>query len=270
MVRPDTIFDFGEPRVSENGGTYYVYEVDGGVIPDPNHKESRLDLTMSYAHSANAAFAKMGDQLDPEVLIDYASRMGFSNEDYTRRFPFDLTVSLPQLAGDLDMLRQNNLLQASTGFGQGELLTTPINMAMVVEAVLNDGNIPVPYLVESIRDPEGGVIRERPRHELVRGVMRRETAQQVKAIMESAVQRSYGGANFIGMEGVTMGGKTGTAQVGGDQAPHSWFTGFAEGNGRSVVVVVVLENGGTGAPAIPIFQAVARAAIQQMMAEGDR
>ena len=86
QVKPDTIFDFGEPRVSEDGSMYYVYEVDGGVIPDPNHKENRLDLAMSYVYSANAAFAKIGDDMDPDVMIDYASRFGFSNPDYTKRF----------------------------------------------------------------------------------------------------------------------------------------------------------------------------------------
>jgi cell division protein FtsI/penicillin-binding protein 2 len=76
QVTPDTVFDFGEP-VTDGSGTYYVYRVDGGIIPDPNHKERQLDLTMSYARSANAAFARIGDEMPPDTLLDYAGRFGF-------------------------------------------------------------------------------------------------------------------------------------------------------------------------------------------------
>jgi penicillin-binding protein A len=265
QVKPDTVFDFGEPRVRTDGSIYYVYEVDGGTIPDGNHKQRQLDLTMSYAYSANAAFAKLGDDMNPDVMIDYASRLGFSTKDYAARFPFEIPVSAPQLANDINSIRTNNLLRASTGFGQGELLTTPINMAMVVESVLNDGSIPVPYFVESISDPGGRVLRKQPSQHLVRGIMNAETAHQVKGIMTAMVQRLMGGETFIGYKDVVMGMKTGTAQVGGDLLPHSWLIGYAEKGSRSIVVVVFLEHGGGSHEGIPFFQKVAQAAIAKYL-----
>jgi penicillin-binding protein A len=267
QVKPETVFDFGEPRVREDGTIYYVYEVDGGIIPDGNHKERQLDLTMSYAYSANAAFAKLGDDMNPDVMIDYASRLGFSTKNYTAHFPFELPLSAPQLANDINSIRTNNLLRASTGFGQGELLTTPLNMAMVVESVLNDGSIPVPYFVESIRDPQGQVIQKQPNHHTVRGVMKVETARQVKEIMTGMVQKFMGGESFIGYKDVVMGMKTGTAQVGGDLLPHSWLIGYAEKGSRSVVVVVFLEHGGGSSQGIPFFQKVAQAAIAKYLVQ---
>src|SRR5207248_697062 len=56
QVTPATVFDFGQRLSGPNGG-YYVYNVGGGVVPDPNHVEPQLSLEMSYAKSANAAFA---------------------------------------------------------------------------------------------------------------------------------------------------------------------------------------------------------------------
>ncbi|MBE0696811.1 MAG: penicillin-binding protein 2 [Anaerolineaceae bacterium] len=265
QATPETVFDFGEPRVGEDGSIYYVYEVDGGVIPDSNHKERQLDLTMSYAYSANAAFAKLGDEMNPDVLIDYASRLGFSAKDYTSRFPFELPVGEPQLANDVNSIRNNNLLRASTGFGQGELLTTPINMAMVVESILNNGSIPLPYFVESILAPGGRVIRKQANKHQVPGIMKAETARQAKEIMTAMVQKLAGGESFIGYKDVVMGMKTGTAQVGGDLLPHSWLIGFAEKGSRSVVVVVFLEHGGGSHAAIPFFQQVSRAAIAKYL-----
>ena len=76
-VSPDAVFDFGEPVQGANG-PYYVYRVGGGVITDPNHAEPRLSLELSYAKSANAAFAQIGDEMPADVLIDYAARFGFS------------------------------------------------------------------------------------------------------------------------------------------------------------------------------------------------
>lgn len=262
QVNGRTVFDFGEPRTDSQGRSYYVYEVDGGVIPDPNHKENRLGLDMSYAYSANAAFAKIGDDMDPDVMIEYARRMGFSDEDYTRRFPLELPVLIPQLAADVESIHTNNLLRAATAIGQGELLTTPINMAMVVLAVLNDGQIPVPYLVESIRDPEGGVIRTQPNKHIVRGIMSRRTAQQVKEIMVTSVEKGYASSGAV--PGAVVGGKTGTAQLGGNLAPHAWYIGFAEKDGKSVIIAVVVENGGEGSRvATPIFAQVAAVALGQ-------
>lgn len=261
MAKPDTIFNFGEPRIDQNGKKYYVYEVDGGIIPDRNHEQAQLDLTMSYAYSANAAFAKLGNDMAPDVMIDYASRLGFSTEDYPRHFPLELPVAESQLANNIDDIRTNNLLRASTGFGQGELLATPINMAMVVESILNEGSIPVPYLVQSIRDPQGNVLQNKPNNHVVRRVMRAETARDAKKIM-TAMLSFYGGPEqFTGQPGVTVGMKTGTAQVGGDLEPHAWNIGYVERGTQSAVIVIFLENAGGSRITIEPFQTLSRSIL---------
>jgi len=257
QITPDTVFDFGRARKDANGKTYYVYEVDGGVIPDPNHAESRLALPMAYAKSANAAFARIADEMPPEVLIEYAQRFGFSPPD-PGRFSVAIPTSTSQLAGNLDELRTNNLLQAATGIGQGELLATPLNMAMVVEAVVNDGDLPMPYFVEKIGTTDVSRTRR-----VLRNLMKGETAREVRDMMLTSVNRGSGRAAII--QGVTVGGKTGTAQLGGSQSPHAWFTGFAENGRNRVVIAVVVEHGGEGSvTAAPIFARVASVALEQL------
>lgn len=259
-VNMNTVFEYGQPRVDDNGRIYYVYTVDGFDIVDPNHKQDRLNLADSFAYSANAAFARLADQMPPEVLIEYGQRLGFSTPDYSRRFPLELQVSEPQLANDVDSLRTNNVLRASTGFGQGELLTTPLNLAMLIQAVVNDGSIPVPYFVESIHDEEDNIIQTRPSRHLVRGVMRAKTAREVRQIMIGVINHFQIGQNLV--PGAISGGKTGTAQLGGEQDPHGWFMGFSEKDGRVVVICVLLEGAkGGSAQALPVYSEIAKAAL---------
>ena len=260
-VKPDAVIDFGKPAsVAPNGHPVYTYSVDGGTIYDPNHVESRLSLQMCYVVSANVAFAKLADLMAPDTFISYGERLGFSTPDYTSRFPLELPVAVPQLANDVNSLRTNNLLRANTGYGQGELLTTPINMAMVVEAVVNNGNIPVPYLVESIKDPQGHVIQNRPSNHTVRNVMSASTAKFVHDAMAALVTKYY--PNVV--PGAVAGGKTGTAQLGGEDNPHGWFIGYATKGNRTLVGVVVMQNAGSGAAvAVPVWQQVMRAAMGQ-------
>ena len=261
QVTPDTIFDFGQ-QLSGPDGPYYVYAVGGGVIPDPNHSEAQLSLAMSYAKSANAAFARIGAEMPPAVLIDYAARFGIS-APAERAWSLELPLAPSQLAQDVQTLYANDLLRASTAIGQGELLTDPLTMAMVVLAVVNNGDLPLPYLVEAIRDPAGGVLQTQPARGVVRGLMQPGTAALVREMMITAATQGSGKPALV--DGLTVGGKTGTAQVGGDRLPHAWFIGFAEGTDRKVVIAVMVENAGEGhAVAAPIFARLADIAVRHL------
>ncbi len=255
---PDTVFEFGQP-VQSPAGPYYVYRVDGGVITDPNHTEPRLSLEMSYAKSANAAFGRIGNEMSPAILIDYAARFGFSAPS-NHPFPFDFDFSPAQLANNPSSLYTNNLLRAVTAIGQGELLTSPLNMGMVVLSVYNDGELPLPYLVYGERNHSGSQAVAQPQRVVIHNLMKPETAQIVRGMMETVVTKGSGGKAAIA--GVVVGGKTGTAQLGGSLPPHAWFTGFAQQGDRAVVVVVMIENGGEGSQvAAPIFASIAAAAL---------
>jgi peptidoglycan glycosyltransferase len=193
-------------------------------------------------------------------LISYAQQLGFSQED--NPLPLEIQVAPAQLANNLTELETNNVLQASTGFGQGELLASPLHMALIVSAVVNGGNIPAPHLLQRIESPEGDILREEPDGFWATNIMRPETAQQVRDMMITVVQSGSGVRAAV--SGLTIGGKTGTAELGGGQPPHAWFIGFAENGGRTVIISVLVENGGEGADvAAPIFAQVARRILLQ-------
>lgn len=260
QVSPETVFDFGQPVVNPSTGkSYYVYRVGGGEIPDPNHTQSKLDLYMAYALSANAAFAKLGDEMDPNTFIEYGQRFGFSAPD-GKGIPMDVPYAEPQLANNLDDLRANDLLRAATAIGQGELLTNPYTMGVVALAAMDGGSLPVPHVVQTIHDPTG-LSRKGPlAGQRITGLMKAQTAKEVREAMITGVQKGY--ANHGQIPDATVGGKTGTAQLGGAAAPHAWYLGFAQRGDATVVIVVMVENGGEGSVvAAPVFAQVAGPAL---------
>jgi penicillin-binding protein A len=234
-----------------------LLEVDGRVIeelnrPDPN----KVDYTMeeSFAYSLNVVFAQIGLQIGSQTLWDYATKFGFGEQ-----IPFDFyTTEGTQVASSREVLNNRTLL-ADSGFGQGEILTSPLQMAMVMAAIENGGAMPRPYVVEDVLESDGDVL-EHFGNDTWRRVMHAETADSVRKLLQASA--AYGGAQGIEIEGATTGGKTGTAEAGEGVEPHAWFIGFAEAGERKLVVSVIVEHGGRGAEAaLPIGKAMLAAGI---------
>jgi peptidoglycan glycosyltransferase len=136
-------------------------------------------------------------------------------------------------------------------------------MALVVAAVVNDGDMPRPHLVLNVRHPNGQVLSGEPRGNWVSNVMRRGTAEQVRAMMVNNIQS--GKPASAAVPGATAGGKTGTAQLGGALQPHAWYVGFADDGQHAVAVAVIIENIGSGSSvAAPVFSRTAAAALQYL------
>jgi len=238
-----------------------IYRDDGALVidsrviieqnrPDPN----RVSYTLKegYGYSLNVVFAQLGLQLGAQRLEQMARSVGFGET-----IPFALPVAPSQLARSPDFLVSQAGI-AETAFGQGQLLVTPLQMALVATAVVRDGTIPQPYVVEEIRRPDGSTV-ERHRPTTWRRAFSDATARALRDLMVWSVEHGY--AQGARIEGATVGGKTGTAEV-GNQPPHAWFLGFAEHNGRRIVVAVVIEHGGSGAQvALPVGRALLEAAL---------
>lgn len=230
--------------------------VDSRVILEQNRPDpSRVDYTVreAYGYSLNVVFAQIGLALGAQRLESMSQALGFGEP-----IPFDLPVVESQLAASPEFLSRPAGL-AETAFGQGQLQVTPMQMALVVAAVLQDGNVPRPYLVEEIRSPNGETLwRAQPR--LWRKAFDAQTARSVHDLMLWSVEHGY--AQGAALEGVKVGGKTGTAEV-GSGAPHAWFVGFAEQGTQRFVIAVVVEHGGSGAQvALPIARSLLQAALK--------
>lgn len=230
------------------------YVVEGFVIAckgiPPGVRE--YDFAHAYAWSINATFAEIAVRIGAETLVQSARRFGFAEE-----IPFDIPLATSRLLQPRGSF--NPVLLANTGFGQGQLAVTPMQMALVVAAVANNGLLMQPYLVDRVQTPAGEAITRHEPHAL-RQVIRPETAATLRGFMVTAVKEGFSGAAAI--PGVEVGGKTGTAEVAEGQATHAWFTSIAPADDPQVAVAVIVENAGQGSTvAAPIAQAVMRAAL---------
>jgi peptidoglycan glycosyltransferase len=136
-------------------------------------------------------------------------------------------------------------------------------MALMTAAVVNDGDIPIPHLVQSVNDPAGDLLAGEPTGYWIKETMRPETAEQVREMMIQVVRNGSGVRANV--PGFVVGGKTGTAQGGGDLAPHAWFTGFIQSDEQVIVITVIVENGGEGSQvAAPLFAQVADVTMRHL------
>ena len=124
-------------------------------------------------------------------------------------------------------------------FGQERMLATPLQMAMVAAGVANNGRVMRPYVVDKILGPDHKtVVKTRPK-ELTR-VMKTKVAQELTSMMVDAVNSGTGTNGQI--SGVSVAGKTGTAETGVQGRNTAWFIAFAPAEAPRVAVAVVLEN----------------------------
>jgi peptidoglycan glycosyltransferase len=153
-----------------------------------------------------------------------------------------------------------------SSIGQFDVRATPMQMAMVAAAIANNGTLMSPYLVKSARASDLSVI-DRSTPTIYGRPLTSAQSNELTQMMVSVVEKGTGTAAQI--PGVTVAGKTGTAETGLDTAPHAWFVGFAPAENPVVAVAVIVENGGSlgseatgGKVAAPIAKQVMMKAIE--------
>ncbi|HVM19545.1 MAG TPA: penicillin-binding protein 2 [Egibacteraceae bacterium] len=223
----------------------------------------QITLQRALEVSCNTVFARLGNEVGAEGLIDTSERFGLNAE--LDGFVGAASSAIPQ---DLDPPAE-----AQSAIGQRDVRVTPLQMAMITAAIANDGMLMQPRLIERVQQFDGRVVREfEPQPWEVGGnddgqAIPQRVARDLQQMMQGVVDNGTGTAAAI--SGVDVGGKTGTAQVGEGRAPTVWFVGFAPVDDAQVAVAVVLPEGGGvgddatgGAIAAPIARAVMEAALQ--------
>lgn len=215
---------------------------------------------VSFVRSCNTTFAQLGLELG-ENLVTTMSDFGIGQS-----IPLDLKPSpVTSIGPQPGAFQQNQPKFAQAGIGQGDVDVTPLQMALITSAIANGGVIMEPYVVREVRDVDGVVV-DRADPEAWRTACSPETAAIVKDLM---VQVVAGGTGTRGqIPGVTVAGKTGTAQAPGGP-PHTWFVAFAPAEDPVVAVAVIVERGGDigdeatgGRVAAPVAQSVMQAVLQ--------
>ncbi len=246
VAGPDTRFLCrGQARVA--GRTFRCHRASGHGL---------LTLREAISASCNVFFYRLSELLDVDVIAAYAREFGLG-EPTGVDLPHETAGLVPtrewkrRATGERWYASET----ASVAVGQGALQVTPIQMARLTAAFASSGDLPAPRLVSPARS--GRIERVSAQHfEMIRAGMR-------DAVLTGTAWRAR-------VPGLTIAGKTGTAQVASldrvaardeDRAPmfrnHAWFVGFAPFEAPEVVVAVVVEHGGSGgAAAAPIGRAI--------------
>ncbi len=210
----------------------------GHIVCAGGASHGTVDLNTAFRKSCNVTFGKLAYQLGLERLRATAETFGF-NEN----FKFGDFV-IYNSAFPTDVSSMNGLVWA--GIGQGEVLVTPLHMAMIAGSVANGGTLMKPWLIKRIANTQG-VIVSLGTPESYRQVLSPSVASVIAGYMYETVQS--GTAARAAIRGYNVCGKTGSAEVSDDKTveTNAWFTGFIYDDAHPYAIAVVIEGGGAGA-----------------------
>jgi peptidoglycan glycosyltransferase len=225
---------------------------------------SQITLADALRQSCNVVFGAVGLELGAEALAEQAREYGFTPEAGEDLVPFDI----PWTSGVFpapETFAEREPAVAISAIGQQDVAANPLQMALVAAAIGNGGVEMQPRLVTEARDPTGQVIAEVAPQEFSQPLSAANAAALTQ-MMVGVVESGTGTAAQI--PGVTVAGKTGTAQHGEGANPHAWFVSFAPAEAPEVAVAVIVLDGGSlsseatgGQLAAPIARAVLEAAL---------
>ncbi len=225
VVEPDTKFK-SPGELSVGGGTVENYA---------GTSNRSLTVEKAFTLSSNTVFAQIGLELGAENLVRIARDFGFDN-----KLDFDLPTSKSTIPDPQNM---DEVMLAWSAVGQGETLVTPLHMVLIASAIANGGDIPKPYLVEDVRNYQGGIVmKHKPR--MIGKALDSDIADEVKNMMVKVVEN--GTAQRIWTPNYEIAGKTGSAEIFDDKPAHAWFTGFAPADDPKIAIVVLVEEKGLG------------------------
>lgn len=259
VANPDTVFAYATSAT-----------LDGVQLHNSESESCGGSLVLSFAVSCNSVFAPLGVKLGAQRLVATAERYGFNHEPGLAGVP---ESTIPK-AGEI----QGELALGSTAIGQGAVLASPLEMG-VIAATIGDGGLrPTPTF--SLGGPRAHI-----------RVSSAAIARQVREMMIAVVQEGTGTSAAI--PGVTVAGKTGTAELGGSPPPCSsessatgesgtessatcksssaathantdaWFAAFAPAIApRIAVAVLLVKDGFGGETAAPVAKEVLEAALR--------
>ncbi len=234
---------------------------------DLNQSFGPITLTTALTYSVNTVWAQVAESVGRPTMTKYMKRFGFYSKPPLDYPPDELNTSRPYSPkGRPYPPASPNEDIGRIGIGQGGLLVTPLQMAMVASAVANGGKLMVPHLTDRVVDQDGRTV-ETIQPKVYNQVMTATTAQEVTQMMRKVVEEGTGQPAQLG--GISVAGKTGTASIGatGSNLTEPWFIGFAPAGAPKIAVAVTVQqtHGGFGAT---VAAPIARTVIQTLLAEG--
>ncbi len=240
----------------------YEFQLPQSTVKIPNHDGGncdgkRITLTHAMQVSCNVTFLSLANELGNEAMADQAEAFGFNS------------TQVEDLGGQAKSLYPRDLdppQTAMSGIGQSSVTATPLQMAMVVAAIANGGEVMRPYVVDEVRAPNLSVL-DKTDPQTVSNAVSASTAAELTKMLVATVES--GTATPAQMDGIDVAGKTGTAESSGDRPPYAWFVSFAPADNPKVAVAVMVQSSETAPEEIaggslggPIAKAVMEAVIR--------
>jgi len=212
----------------------------GGDTVSCSSVHGDLNFEQGLRVSCNRVFSLLALELGADILYEYADMYGLSGR---------ISVGgITTMSGNFDKAPPDTADLAWSGIGQYTNMVNPASMLRLVGAIANEGDAMELYLLK--KSGIGAVLPSSSTR-----LMSRSTATLLGNILELQNR-----SNFPGLE---IHAKSGTAQVGGDMAPHAWYVGYITNPDHPYAFVVIVENAGGGtANAAPIANRVLQVAVK--------
>ncbi|MEU9241857.1 penicillin-binding transpeptidase domain-containing protein [Streptomyces shenzhenensis] len=215
------------------------YTLPGTTTPLKNENSSapceNASIRTALRYSCNNVFGKMAVDLGQDKVRAMAEKFGFNDDK------LDVPVRAYASVYPSGMDKAQTGL---SGIGQFDVTATPLQMAMVSAVIANGGRLVSPHMVSQITDSGGDVLKNYDDEASGKEIVSSSTAEQLRSAMRTVVEDGTGTNARI--DGVTVGGKTGTAQHGenNSKTPYAWFTsyGTSDSTGKEVAVAVLVEQ----------------------------
>jgi penicillin-binding protein 2 len=213
------------------------------------------NLHDAICRSCNVFFYTAAKEMGPGPIINWGRRIGFGQPtgiDLPNESPGNLPR--PRLADPIQLTSASDeptgrrWREGSTlglAIGQADLTTTPLQIVRMMALVANGGTLVTPHVVKEIRE-RGAAKSEFIQPERRKTQISQRTLHMIREGLELVVASPRGTGKRIRLKQVTIAGKTGTAEVGGNKTDHAWFAGYTPAERPQIAFVVVIENGGSG------------------------
>lgn len=209
------------------------------VLPNQSDcGDTQKSLDEAFMLSCNTSFANIAMGLGEDKIAEQAAAFGFGAE-----IGSDVNSVASVYPSDMSKAEL-----AMSGIGQFDVAATPLQMAMVAGAIANDGVVMEPYAVSEIRTTNESVVSKHDPKQLSKA-MTAENAQKLQQMMEHVVASGTGTAAQTA--GLSVAGKTGTAETSAGGVSHSWFAGYSKDSHIAVAVFLKDPQGTVAASLVP-------------------
>jgi len=231
----------------------------GGIRFGCTHPHGDQNLIEAIAHSCNVYYYRLSLIVGADLLSRYATMFGLGQLTHID-LPYESHGNIPNRKQGI--MKKRPWYTGDTlnfAIGQGDVLTTPLQLVKMMSTIAHDGVEVVPHL---IKDMDGRPIEKYNTQRKLK--INKKVFETVKNGMRATITDYTGTAHELDNNELFIAGKTGTAQSSSNKEHHAWFVGYAKGKNKNIAFCFFLEHGGSSHNAV----AIARKLLLRLSEEG--